>query len=71
MIVEISTELLVQMFRTDNVIHAVVIEGIARDYNLVSAQVQNERSTIELLLHSPDDEGEERKAVTLTDLRGT
>ena len=71
MIVEISIELLVEMFRTDNLIRSVVIEGIPRDYYFKKAAINYECGTIELLLHSPTDEGEERKPITLTDLRGT
>ncbi len=70
MIVEISTELLVEMFRTDNLIRSVVIDGISRDMNLIETKI-NRNGNIELLLHSLTDKTDERKPITLTDLRGT
>jgi hypothetical protein len=71
MIIEIAPELLVEMFRTDHLARHVVIDGIPRDHYLVEARV-NMSGIIELVcVNSDTDESLERKAVTLTDLRGT
>ena len=69
MIVEISAKLLVEMYRTDNVIRAVVLDGIPRDYHLVQVKaIPN--GTIELWLESETDKSIGIKPIILKDLRG-
>lgn len=70
MIVEITTELLVEMFRSDNVIHVVVKDGIPQEYQLTHTKV-TENGTIALLLETEDDHSLDRKDIVLTDLTGT
>jgi hypothetical protein len=69
MIVDLSPELLVEMFRTDNVIHSVIVDGIPREYRLADVKV-NQHGTIELWLESETDQTEDRKPILLKDLRG-
>ena len=71
MIFEISDELLFEMFRTDNLIRLVVTDGIPGDQWFDSLHI-NRHGNVEI--HTADASGqvsEERKSITVTDLRGT
>lgn len=70
MVIEISAELLAEMFRTDNYIRSIVLDGIPRGHELTDVRINTETNTIRLLLESPEDQSTEIKAVTFRDLRG-
>lgn len=69
-IVEITPQALVDMFRTDNLIHVAVTDGIPRTYEFVKAAI-NPDGNIELSVESEYDELDEKKSITVVDLTGT
>lgn len=70
MIFEFSSELLVNMMRTDYCARYIVLDGIPTDHTVVEVRL-NRRDNLEVVTKDADGVASpERKAVTIRDLRG-
>lgn len=70
MIYEVTPQVLVQMFETDNVIRCVILDGIPKHSRFIEAKI-NRAGNVELIFDSAAETMFERKAITIKDLRGT
>lgn len=70
MIFEFTPDVLVEMFRTDNVIRCIVDDGIPRD-GILREVLVNQNGNVELDISTAAGGDSDRKSITITDLRGT